>query len=207
MFVNTLRVDIMIKQTLTIAALMFAASAVNAAQITLTDTQTQIVDSQDFVFNFNTSNYEAGTSSVLRLTVQGDFDDIPVQGTAGVNIEGSDYGSFHPGSAEAKNVSFAGFSNFNTYKYSVQFLLDADTTAAFLADDLLTVGVDFSDEVQHLCGWFNFSNCTPGQGVAPFARVDFTYSQVSNVPVPAAVWLFGSALFGLAGIARRKKVQ
>ena len=28
---------------------------------------------------------------------------------------------------------------------------------------------------------------------------------VTNVPVPAAVWLFGSGLIGLIGIARRKK--
>lgn len=28
---------------------------------------------------------------------------------------------------------------------------------------------------------------------------------VSNVPVPASVWLFGSGLFGLIGVARRKK--
>lgn len=30
-------------------------------------------------------------------------------------------------------------------------------------------------------------------------------SAVSSVPVPAAVWLFGSGLFGLVGVARRKK--
>ncbi|KKM03760.1 hypothetical protein LCGC14_1771180 [marine sediment metagenome] len=28
--------------------------------------------------------------------------------------------------------------------------------------------------------------------------------QVSNVPIPAATWLFGSALIGLAGIKRKK---
>lgn len=32
------------------------------------------------------------------------------------------------------------------------------------------------------------------------------YTYVSSVPVPAAVWLFGSGLLGLAGLARRKKV-
>lgn len=32
-----------------------------------------------------------------------------------------------------------------------------------------------------------------------------TVTSVSEVPVPAAVWLFGSGLIGLAGIARRKK--
>ena len=29
--------------------------------------------------------------------------------------------------------------------------------------------------------------------------------EVSSVPVPAAVWLFGSGLLGLIGVARRKK--
>lgn len=37
-------------------------------------------------------------------------------------------------------------------------------------------------------------------GFLPFAPVD-----VSAVPVPAAVWLFGSGLLGLIGVARRKK--
>lgn len=32
-----------------------------------------------------------------------------------------------------------------------------------------------------------------------------TVTSVSEVPVPAAIWLFGSGLIGLAGIARRKK--
>jgi len=47
--------------------------------------------------------------------------------------------------------------------------------------------------------------------VAPFATeggADFvSYSlagNVSAVPVPAAIWLFGTGLIGLAGIARRK---
>jgi len=37
------------------------------------------------------------------------------------------------------------------------------------------------------------------------ASVDYSLNfQVSEVPVPAAVWLFGSALVGLAGVKRRK---
>ena len=31
------------------------------------------------------------------------------------------------------------------------------------------------------------------------------FAQVSAVPVPAAVWLFGSALIGLTGVARRRR--
>ena len=47
-----------------------------------------------------------------------------------------------------------------------------------------------------------------------FSTLDMTFDDISNlaalgpmpaVPVPAAVWLFGSGLLGLIGIARRKK--
>ena len=54
---------------------------------------------------------------------------------------------------------------------------------------------DFSDGVQ-----FNGDKIDPGgHGWAVRA------GDVSAVPVPAAVWLFGSGLLGLVGMARRKK--
>jgi hypothetical protein len=37
------------------------------------------------------------------------------------------------------------------------------------------------------------------------ATGSLTYAAASTVPVPAAVWLFGSGLLGLVGVARRKK--
>lgn len=40
-------------------------------------------------------------------------------------------------------------------------------------------------------------------GTAGNNTTSFTYS-VPSVPVPAAVWLFGSALMGLVGVSRRK---
>ena len=42
-------------------------------------------------------------------------------------------------------------------------------------------------------------------GPFPGANIFFDFS-VATVPIPAAVWLFGSGLLGLVGIARRKKV-
>jgi hypothetical protein len=44
---------------------------------------------------------------------------------------------------------------------------------------------------------------TQGDIVAMFAEGEIDV--VSPVPIPAAVWLFGSGLLGLIGIARRKK--
>jgi len=35
--------------------------------------------------------------------------------------------------------------------------------------------------------------------------VSYLVREVSAVPVPAAVWLFGSGLIGLVGVVRRKK--
>lgn len=41
-------------------------------------------------------------------------------------------------------------------------------------------------------------------GPFPAFSANFNFGQVSTVPVPAAVWLFGSGLLGLIGLARRK---
>jgi hypothetical protein len=34
----------------------------------------------------------------------------------------------------------------------------------------------------------------------------FRVTPLSTVPVPAAVWLFGTALIGLAGFSKRRKI-
>ena len=39
----------------------------------------------------------------------------------------------------------------------------------------------------------------------PTDQSTIPWAQFTAVPVPAAVWLFGSGLIGLVGIARRKK--
>ena len=43
---------------------------------------------------------------------------------------------------------------------------------------------------------------TPG----PLYLEEFYFAKSAIVPVPAAVWLFGSALIGIAGITRRKHI-
>ena len=46
----------------------------------------------------------------------------------------------------------------------------------------------------------------PGIQFSAIYGADFVKLGVSQVPVPAAVWLFGSALIGLVGVSRRKMV-
>ena len=50
-----------------------------------------------------------------------------------------------------------------------------------------------------------FSTTTSIFNGEDFTRAQFVASGPAAVPVPAAVWLFGSGLLGLVGIARRKK--
>jgi hypothetical protein len=48
----------------------------------------------------------------------------------------------------------------------------------------------------------NVRELAPAGGAGFFDTVSF---DVAPVPVPAAVWLFGSGLLGLVGVARRRK--
>ena len=43
-------------------------------------------------------------------------------------------------------------------------------------------------------------------GSGAIDNITFTAAEMPQVPVPAAIWLFGSGLIGLVGFARRKKV-
>ena len=193
----------MINKTIFLGVLFLVAGAVNAATTTLSQSQNQTADGQDFSFDFDLtpSDYEVGSSSSFTVSVQGDFVD-QLTDNASITIGGDDKGSFNPFSVEAYDVVFRGFSNTNAYQYKLNFDLSAAQTTAFMNNS--NVVVDFSDGVVALCGWWNYGNCIENVSDAPYAKLDYTY-EVSNIPVPAAVWLFGSALLGLAGVARRKK--
>ncbi|MEH6591250.1 MAG: VPLPA-CTERM sorting domain-containing protein [Halioglobus sp.] len=45
-----------------------------------------------------------------------------------------------------------------------------------------------------------------GTSVGMFQAGTITLTEVAAVPVPAAAWLFGSALLGLAGVKRKRAV-
>ncbi len=60
----------------------------------------------------------------------------------------------------------------------------------------------------YLTGWLGMTGHKDyGGGVGSMGGfpVSLTITQVAAVPIPAAAWLFGSAILGMAGTARRKK--
>ena len=89
-------------------------------------------------------------------------------------------------------------------------LFDSSNVELAVDDDALNSGYDsfisyhFTDAgtyVIAISGYDDFDfNGTGGD-------TDFIYSvEISSVPVPAAVWFFGSALIGLVGLGRRKNI-
>lgn len=84
------------------------------------------------------------------------------------------------------------------YGISLQFIDDLTNAGGTVA---LDTGVGTDGE-----GICKFSDCGPAGAGGVTAFRGFSGGSVSAVPVPAAAWLFGSALLGLAGFKRKKLV-
>jgi len=75
-----------------------------------------------------------------------------------------------------------------------------------------TSGFDFHrEQTYHLQQYGSFESVSaiifPGNRNHTYMILDnFVFSHVSNIPVPAALWLFGSAIFGWLGFSRCKTV-
>ena len=103
------------------------------------------------------------------------------------------------GGATADLTAFAPINNFFTYG---GWQLDLNT---------LIVEADSSDGFLHLSGTglisgnsYQNTNATWSFSAESATLYSMSVTSVATVPVPAAVWLFGSGLIGLFGVARRK---
>lgn len=100
-------------------------------------------------------------------------------------------------------------ASFSNLTLSDQGLLGAlfSGIGGFTADLTYTGGNMAAAKTGQITGVFANANGTIGLGNA--FKADSLIAKIGKVqvvPVPAAVWLFGSALLGLAGMAKRKKV-
>lgn len=97
----------------------------------------------------------------------------------------------------AYNAAMASHSNTQADRDAATAALEAelanDATAQGLRNDMLTAGaniIHYTNAIAHL-------RATEGYTIQ---------TTVSAVPVPGAVWLFGSAIAGLVGMGRRKSI-
>lgn len=94
------------------------------------------------------------------------------------------------------------YGNALTYSYTVGLI----PVNPFGYNELSSPGLTpFDDIYGNPRGVFTVTWAEPGyQELIGTAWGSFRFAAAAPVPVPAAVWLFGSGLLGLAGVARRK---
>lgn len=103
------------------------------------------------------------------------------------------------------NGATPGASAVNLFEVSLDFVSDLDTlqagsfTLASLVFDASPVNVGL--------GFFGLTDIVLSDSLGgPLDVSEVTGAHVQVVPVPAALWLFGSGLIGLIGLSRRKKL-
>lgn len=164
----------------------------------------------------------AGTAIVPLATVQPT--NAGVGGTGpGIFLNatffGGDFGFLAPtvGSAVAAQFGEGTIQNIVGNNFEVKF----PTMEAHWNNGIFTIGsTDPNGVVMSCTGWSSGTGqCTGEQIIAAdedsagftgqYTNFDFAVSveQSAVIPVPAAVWLFGSGLLGLVGVARRKKTN
>ncbi len=174
------------------------------------------------LFLFSISNANAALLNVGFET--GDFSDWTLTGTGSVvshadnpdHPEGQYYGSITGNSSLTQSTDFFGGETIEfMWRFIANDYLPYNDFAFFVGDqhfrlsDVATVG-DFGDS-----GWQKFSYTVAETYFGPImfgiANVgdaglssELQLDAVSAVPVPAAIWLFGSAIMGLVGFSRRK---
>ena len=118
-------------------------------------------------------------------------------------------GSFE--STEYGFLSDAVFTGLDDYLSSVEFAADGSVFAGNSHDELRSWAYDDLEGLKMLLqsDYYHFQlnyttfNIKDATGLDGIARIEYT-TEISAVPLPAAVWLFGSGLLGLIGVARRK---
>lgn len=115
-----------------------------------------------------------------------------------VNGAGDDLVLFEIGTPDPFSVTIGGTNNPALATTDTGFLTGGSAQLNAVAIDLSAFGIADGAAVTQITVGLN-------AGGATFALAGALAPTMSPVPVPAAVWLFGSGLLGLAGFARRRK--
>lgn len=178
-------------------------SSVNASVLTFDDLSTGVNNVADgyggFDWNASSGGIYSISKDVLPGTgydygaVSGNTSVFNAYGSSGNTIDLAGSGTFDFNGAsftsawDPQDISFEGWSNGALLYTSANFAIDT-TTPLFIS-----------------LNWFGIDRLTINNTGSHWAMDNFTFNE--PVPVPAAIWLFGSALTGLIGIGKRKQAN
>jgi len=146
----------------------------------------------------------------------GDYVDLSFSGSV-VNGTGNDLKLFFTGNnGHFFDLSiFSGTTSFGTTSYSMPNAAQDNTGTGYTgfnstmipSDGIFALAVDLTDFGVLDAGSVDMIRVMIGDGYTTnSAALSFVGAyNVAVVPVPAAVWLFGSGLLGLVGVVRRRK--
>lgn len=136
-----------------------------------------------------------GLSNGSLITVAGTFDDSVLIGGLGTVYFDPD-NSGNTFTITAGNFSYTNADD-DSYAFGGYPTLDFSGGPLPTLDFWHTGSTDFISQIGQFDGYDGITSPGTVSGV-------WTQFEMTPVPVPAAVWLFGSGLLGLVGIARRK---
>jgi len=192
---------------LVIAVIMLAASSAFASlsyDVTI-DTTKFGAAGQDgylyFQFNPGGDSYQAATASVTAFSTDGV---LGAQDTVNI-MNGSAVTGTLPGT-----VTLANTNAINDYNHAIHFgntmtfTVVFDGTAVTAPNGSLNGSLFTLDLFKDASGLSPYLNDVGySTAIALNLNTDGTVSDVTPTPIPAAAWLLGSGLMGLAGIRRR----
>jgi len=194
-------------------AYIMAAFSASIFSISLANAATVTIDIDNIPEQLVTSTSNVSLNSFTSLTTNGElsigpsfFSGEPNSGIGG-SFSGDAIFTFDTSAVTVTEITLIGRSN-NADVAITTFDLNGDLQDEFFTTDYLDANgnPDFS--------WTLPSTISNPSPVSQFMvellegeiyEVTFTYENVTAVPVPAALFLFGSGLIGLATIARRKQ--
>lgn len=173
----------------TVSALALPGS-VMAAPMSLTVSQPQLVDGENFSFGFGPLPGSDGTGGLLTFRIRGDF---TINATLGESYSFDLDGLFAVADLQATAANLITSFDLNDNLFEQSFAIGAGAMSAIAADGLATLLVDYA------------SGVNVGLSAAPSIQVTLSYQSVaSDVPEPGSLALVGVALAAATQLRRRR---